>query len=43
MMPSKDKYKKDFDTEAQKLNRQYALEELLFTDPIIAEADINDV
>ena len=43
MMPSKDKYKKDFDTETQKLNRQYALEELLFTDPIIAEADINDV
>ena len=43
MMPSKDKYKKDFDTEAQKLNKQYALEELLFTDPIIAEADINDV
>lgn len=43
MMPSKDKYKKDFDKETQKLNRQYALEELLFTDPIIAEADINDV
>lgn len=43
LLPTKDKYKKDFDKEKSKLQKQHALEQLLISDPIIAEADIKEV
>lgn len=43
LLPDKDKYQKTYDKETSKLNKEFALQQVLLSDPIISEADPREV